>query len=145
MFEEIDPAVAEDLVDMAMSSLPLTRGNQVLCTKRQMRECMLRLAQEAYSTGFLLGQKEQFDLLGPGKRPALMDIRLDDPQDLAKHEIRLRPVVLRSLVGAGYRRLGDLVWVPDHRLRKLFYVGRITTRDIRSIIREFRTGSRVSS
>lgn len=106
---------------------------------------MLRLAQEAYSTGFLLGQKEQFDLLGPGQRPTWMDIRLDDPQALAKHEIRLRPVVLRSLVGAGYRRLGDLVWVPDHKLRKLFYVGRITTRDIRCIIREFRTGSRVSS
>lgn len=145
MFEEIDPAVAEDLVDMALSSLPPTRGNQVLCTKRQMRECMLRLAQEAYSTGFLLGQKEQFDLLGPGQRPAWMDIRLDDPQDLAKHEIRLRPVVLRSLIGAGYCCLGDLVWVPDHKLRKLFYVGRITIREIRNIIREFRTGSRVSS
>jgi len=145
VFEEIDPAVAEDLVGMALCSLPLARGNRVVCTKRQMRECMLRLAQEAYSTGFLLRQKEQFELLGPRQRPDWMDIRLDDPQDLAKHEIRLRPVVLRSLVGAGYRRLGDLVWVPDHKLRKLFYVGRITIREIRSIIREFRTGSRVSS
>lgn len=145
MLEELDPAVAEDLVDIALGSLPLTRGSQVLWTKRQLRECLLKLAQEAYSAGFLLGQKEQFDLLGPGQRPAWMDIRLDDPEDLAKHEIRLRPVVLRSLVGAGYRRLGDLVWVPDHKLRKLFYVGRITIREIRSIIRELRTGSWVSS
>jgi len=145
VFEEIDPAAAEDLVDVALGSLPATRGNQVLCTKRQMRESMLKLVQEAYSTGFQLGQKEQFDSLDPARRPAWMDIALDDPEDMAKHNIRLRPVVLRSLIDAGYRRLGDLVWVPDHKLRKLFYVGRITTREIRSIIREFRTGSRVSS
>jgi hypothetical protein len=44
VLEELDPDVAEDLVDIALGSLPLTRGNQVLCTKRQMRECMLRLA-----------------------------------------------------------------------------------------------------
>jgi hypothetical protein len=61
--EELDPDVAEDLVDIALGSLPLTRGNQVLCTKRQLRECMLRLAQEAYATGFLSGEKQQFDSL----------------------------------------------------------------------------------
>lgn len=144
MLEELDPAVAEDLVDIALGSLPSTRGSQILCTKRQLRECMLRLAQEAYAAGFLWKEKLQFDLIDPGQRPAWMDIRLDDPQDLAKHEIRLRPVVLRSLTGAGYRHLGDLCWVPDHKLRKLFYVGRITTSEIRTIIREFRTGSRNS-
>lgn len=145
MFEEIDPAIAEDLVDVALGSLPLTRGNQVLCTRRQLRECMLKLAQEAYATGFLSGEKEQFDSLSPGQRPAWMDIRLDDPQDLAKHNIRLRPIVLRSLVGAGYRCVGDLCWVPDHELRKLFYVGRKTTRQIRNIIRQFQTRSRAGS
>ena len=102
MPEELDPAVAETLVGSAMGFLPTTHGNKVLCTKRQLRECMLRLAQEAYTTGFLLGQKEQACLLGHGQRPAWMDIRLDDPQDLAKHNIRLRPIVLRSLIGAGY-------------------------------------------
>jgi len=106
---------------------------------------MLRLAREAYATGFLSGEKQQFDSLDPARRPAWMDIRLDDPEDLAKHKIRLRPVVLRSLTGAGYRCLGDLHWVPDHKLRNLFYVGRITIREIRRIIREFRTGSMVSS
>jgi len=141
VLEELDPAVAEDLVDIALGSLPLTRGNQVLCTKRKLRECMLRLAREAYASGLLSGEKRQFGSLGPGRRPAWMDIRLDDPKDLAKHNIRLRPVVLRSLTGAGYRCLGDLHWVPDHELRSLFYVGRITIREIRRIIRQFRTNS----
>lgn len=140
MFEEIDPAVAEDLVDAALSSLPVTHGNQVLCTKRQMRESTLKLVHEAYATGFHLREKEQIDS-DPARRPAWMDIALDDPQDLAKHNIRLRPVVLRSLIGAGYRRLGDLAWVPDHKLRKLFYVGRITTREIRKIIRRLQTST----
>ena len=145
MFEELDPAVAETLMGSAMGFLLLTHRKKVLCTKRQLKECMLRLAQEAYATGFLLGQKEQFYLPGPGQRPAWMDIHLDDPQDVAKHNIRLRPIVLRSLAAAGYRCLGDLCWVPDHELRRLFYVGRITTRQIRNIIREFQTGSRAGS
>ena len=113
MPEELDPAVAQVLMNAAMGFLPLTPANRVLCTKRQLQECMSRLAQEAYATGFLLGQKEQFCLLGTGQqRPAWMDIRLGDPRDLAKHNIRLRPIVLRSLIGAGYRcrvltRFGD--------------------------------------
>jgi hypothetical protein len=51
MPEEIDPAIANDLVTAAMSLLPLTPGNKVLCTKRQLRDCMLRLAQDAYAMG----------------------------------------------------------------------------------------------
>ena len=145
MPEELDPALAEDLVGGAMVFLQLTHSNKVLCTKRQLQECMLRLARDAYATGFLSGQKEQFYLPGTGQRPAWMDIHLDDPRDLAKHNIRLRPIVLRSLAGAGYRCVGDLCWVPDHELRKLFYVGRITTRQIRNIIRRFQTGSGAGS
>ena len=141
MHEELDRAVAEDLEDLALASLPLTRGNQVLCTKRQLRECLLRLAQEAYASGFLLGEKRQCDSLGNARRPAWMEIALDDPEDLAKRNIKLRPVVLRSLTGAGFRRLGDLCWVPDHELRKLLYVGRITIREIRRMIRQFQTSS----
>ncbi len=41
-------------------------------------------------------------------RPTWMDIKLDDPKELAKHNIRLKPVVLRSFIGAGYRCVGDL-------------------------------------
>ena len=70
MREEIDPAVAEDLVDSALCFLPKTRGNNVLCTKRQLQECLFRLAQEAYATGFLLGQKEHFASLSGQARPA---------------------------------------------------------------------------
>ena len=51
MPEVIDPAVANDLVSEAMGLLPLTPGKKVLCTKRQLRDCMLTLAQEAYAIG----------------------------------------------------------------------------------------------
>jgi hypothetical protein len=104
MPEELDPAVARNLADGAMGFLPLTPGNKVLCTKRQLQECLFTLAQEAYAMGFLSGQKEQFGSLvsaGAAERPAWMDIPLDDPSNLARHGIRLRPVVLRSLIGAG--------------------------------------------
>jgi hypothetical protein len=144
MSEEIDPALANDLVSEAMSLLPLAPGKKVLCTKRQLRDCMLRLAQEAYAMGYLseekmyLGSRTLRDLT---ERPAWMDIRLDDPEELAKHQIRLRPIVLRSLLNAGYRCLGDLRWVSEHELRKLFYIGRTTTRQLRIIIRQFQSRS----
>jgi len=44
-----------------------------------------------------------------------MDIRLD-PTDLAAHHIHLKPMVLKSLNGAGYHCLGDLRWVPSRIL-----------------------------
>jgi hypothetical protein len=40
LLDELDPAVAEVLVGAAMSLLPLTPGQKVLCTKRQSQECM---------------------------------------------------------------------------------------------------------
>jgi transcriptional regulator with XRE-family HTH domain len=39
---------------------------------------------------------------GSPARPAWMDIRLDDPSNLARNHIRFQPVVLRSLLGVGY-------------------------------------------
>ena len=77
MSEELDPAVAHDLSTKAMASLPLTRGNKVFCTKRQLCECLSRLAQEAYAVGFLAGEKEQFGSLlsaGTAERSAWMNI-----------------------------------------------------------------------
>jgi hypothetical protein len=65
-----------------------------------------------------------------------MDIRLD-PADLARHHIHLKPVVLKSLVGAGYSCLGDLRWIPDRQLRGLYYVGIRTARAILAIVRQF--------
>jgi hypothetical protein len=129
MPEGIDPAVAESLVSGAIGFLLLTPGKKVLCTKRQLRECLLALAQEAYAMGFLSGQKQRFG------SPAWTEIPLE-PEALAKHGLRIRPVVLRSLLAAGYRSLGDLGWVSDFELRKLFYIGRKTTRQIRTAIRQ---------
>jgi hypothetical protein len=66
-----------------------------------------------------------------------MDIRLDDPADLARHHIHLKPVVLKSLIGAGYYFLGDLRWVSDRQLRGLYYVGIRTARALVAIVRQF--------
>lgn len=139
MPEELDPALAENLASGAMRLLPLTPGKKILCTKWQLQECLVELAQEVYALGFLRGQKEQFGSIiaaGAAQRPAWMDLPLDDPGILARHGLRLRPVVVRSLIGAGYHQLGDLCWTSEHELRNLFYVGRKTARHIRTAIRQ---------
>ena len=140
MPEQLDPVVAENLASGAMRYLPLIPGNKVICTKRQLQECLVTLAQEAFAMGFLSGQKEYFSSLvlsrSDTQRPAWMGIRLDDLNALASHGFRLHPVVVRSLVAAGYRELGDLCWVSDYELRKLFYIGRKTARQIRNVIRQ---------
>ena len=125
-----------------MRYLPPTPGNKILCTKRQLQECLVTLAQEAYAMGFLSGQREHLSSLvlsGAAQRPAWMDIQLDNLSALASHGVRLRPVVLRSLIGAGYHQLGDLCWASDHELKKLFYVGRKTARHIRTAIWQLQT------
>src|SRR5450759_3918370 len=71
---------------------------------------------------------------GSPDRPGWMDIRLDDVATLAKHRLRLRPIVLKSLLGAGYQCLGDLRWVPGPQLTRLFYVGLKTARQIRTVV-----------
>ncbi len=72
-----------------------------------------------------------------------MDIRLDDPDDLARNHIRFQPVVLRSLLGAGYRCLGDLRWVPSRELMSLHYVSFKWAGKIRAVIRRFEDGAPV--
>jgi hypothetical protein len=144
MPEELDLAVAESLASGAMRFLSLTPGNKILCTKRQLRECLITFAQEAYAMGFLSGQKEQFSSLvlsGAAQRHAWMEIRLDDAEALARHGLRVRPVVVKSLIGAGYRELGDLCWASDHELRKIFSIGRKTAHQIRTIVRGLQTRS----
>ena len=63
-----------------------------------------------------------------------MDIRLDYRKDLARHGIRLKPVVVQSLAAAGYRCLGDLRWVPERQLLGLHYVGIKTARALRAAV-----------
>ena len=58
-----------------------------------------------------------------------MDIRLDDPDG--------QPVVLMSLLGAGYRCLGDLRWAAGRELMNLHYVGFKLAVQIRAVVRRF--------
>ena len=107
---------------------------KVLCTEGALESAILEAVQEAYEIGFLAGQKDQHgELVYPGSpnRPTWMDISLDEPEALARHGVRFKPVVLKSLLEAGYRCLGDLRWIPSQHLRKLYYVGRKTARQIR--------------
>ena len=123
-----------------MCRLNPTPGNKILCTKAVLRQAILAALDEAHEIGYLAGQKEQYaELTRPGSpdRPAWMDIRLDDPEDLAKNDIRFQPVVRRSLVGAGYYRLGDLRWVSSRELMTLHYVGFKWAREIRAVVRRF--------
>jgi hypothetical protein len=53
MPEEIDPAVANALVSDAMGLLSLAPGKNVVCTQRQLRDCVLKLAREGHPTGYL--------------------------------------------------------------------------------------------
>jgi hypothetical protein len=140
MPNELDPGIAEQLVSSTISSLNPPRGNKVVCTKRALRSALLAAVQEAHSIGFLAGQKKQHEqLVHPGSpaRPAWMDIRLDDPAELDRHRIRIRPVVRESLLAAGYRLLGDLRWVQGRRVRGLHYIGIKTERALRAIVRRF--------
>ena len=136
----LDARLAEHIVGTAMCWLNPTYGNKILCTKAALKQAIRAALDEAYEVGFLAGQKKQYsELTHPGSpdRPAWMDIRLDDPDDLARNHIRFQPVVLRSLLGAGYRRLGDLRWVPSRELMSLHYVGFKWAAQIRTLVRRF--------
>jgi hypothetical protein len=109
----LDSRLAERIVSTAMCRLRPAQSNKILCTKSALEDAIRMAVNEAYEIGLLAGQKEQYGVLtrpGSPDRPAWMDIRLDDPDDLARNHIRFKPVVLRSLLGAGYRCLGDLRW-----------------------------------
>ena len=122
----LEARLADRIVGTAMCRLNPIPGDKILCTKAALKQAILAALEEAHEIGFLAGQKEQYAYItrpGSPDRPAWMDIRLDDPNDLARNQIRFQPVVLRSLLGAGYCRLGDLRWVPSRELMNLHYVG----------------------
>ena len=147
MRDGLDARLAERIVGTAMCLLRPTPGNKVLCTKAALKQAILAAVDEAHEIGFLAGQKEHCaELTRPGSpdRPAWMDIRIDDPDDLARNHIRFQPVVLRSLLGAGYRLLGDLRWVPSRELMSLHYVGFKWARQIRTVVRRFEMGAPVA-
>jgi hypothetical protein len=138
MSGELDPTIAERISSSAIGRLQPPRGNKILCTRGGLKEAMLQVAQESYEIGLLVGQKEQLgELTRPGSpdKPTWMNIRLDDAEGLANHKIRFKPVVLSSLLGAGYRCLGDLRWIPNRQLMEFHYVGMKTAQQIRAMVR----------
>ena len=140
MPREIDNRIADRLVSTAISSLDSPRGSKVVCTRRALDAALLAAVREAHKIGFLAGQRERHaDHTHPGSpaRPAWMDIPLDHRTELARHGIRIKPVVLQSLAAAGYRCLGDLRWVPERQLIGLHYVGIKTARALRAAVQRF--------
>jgi hypothetical protein len=140
MSGELDPKIAERLASSAISRLQPHHGDKILCTRGALRKAILQVTQEAYEIGFLFGQQRQLgEITRPGSldRPAWMDIRLDDAESLSNHKIRFKPVVLTSLLAAGYHCLGDLRWIPNRELMEFHYVGIKTAQQIRSIVRRF--------
>jgi|GEM_PF-4780995 len=139
MPNDLDPDLAERIVSSAMNGLRFSHENKIFCTRDDLRIAFLAAAREAYEAGFLKGQQERLDeMTQPGRptRPAWMDIPLDEAQ-LAKYGIRLRPVVVKSLLDAGYHCLGDVRWIPAPVLKRLYYVGIKTAREIRFVIDRF--------
>jgi hypothetical protein len=104
MPREIDSRIADHLVSTALSSLGSPRGNNVICTRRALDAALLAAIREAHEIGFLAGQQERYAYVtSPGSphRPAWMDIRFDDPEELHLRGIRIGPTVLKALAAAG--------------------------------------------
>jgi hypothetical protein len=140
MPREIDSRIADHLVSTAIWSANSSPGNKLVCTRRALKSAVLAAVREAHEIGFLAGQQERYAYVtSPGSphRPAWMDIRLDDPEELHRRGIRIGPIVLKALAAAGYRRLGDLRCVSELHLRDLHYVGSKTARSLRAIVRRF--------
>src|ERR1017187_5377884 len=135
MPSEIDLEIAERLVMNATSSVWPSPGEKVVCTRSALKQAFLEVLQEAHQIGFLAGQEVRFregTRLGSTERPSWMDVRLDDNAAMARHQLHLRPIVVRSLRDAGYHCLGDLRWVPVQRLIDVYNVGRKTAKKIRA-------------
>jgi hypothetical protein len=140
MPREIDSQIADRLVSTALSNLGSPHGNKRVCTRRALDAALLAAIREAHEIGFLAGQQERYaDATRPGNpaRPAWMDIRLDHWQDMARYGARLKPVVVQSLVAAGFRCLGDLRWVPEQQLIGLHYIGIKAARALRAVVQRF--------
>ena len=142
MPREINSRIADHLVSTAVASLDSPRGSKVVCTRRALDAALLAVAREAHEIGFLAGQQQRYADAAdarPGSpaRPAWMDIPLDHWRELARHGIRIKPVVVQSLAAAGYRRLGDLRCVPERQLIGLHYVGIKTARALRATVQRF--------
>jgi hypothetical protein len=140
---KLDREIAERVAFSAIGRLQPMRGGKVVTSRAALRPVILDAIQEAYEIGILACEKRWFgEITRPGSasRPAWMDIRLDSPEDLAAHKISFQPVVLRSLLDAGFRCLGDLRWVSNRELRQFHYVGVKTALQLRDVLRRMEHG-----
>jgi hypothetical protein len=147
MRNEIDPRIAENIMATAVSSVWALPSEKIVCTRRAFREAVATAIQHAYEIGLLAGQEARFresTRAGSADRPSWMDIRLDDERAMAAQQLRLWPVMLRSLHDKGYKCLGDLRWVPLEQLIRVFYIGRITAKQIRAAIERLERGGHVA-
>ena len=131
------PKIADSLVMTAVSRVWALPSEKIICTRRALKEAVLAAVQEAHSIGFLAGREVRFrdsTLPGSADRPSWMDIRLDDREELVRHQLRFKPIVVRSLLAAGYHCLGDLRWLSVQQLISIFYVGRKTAYQIRAAV-----------
>lgn len=138
MPDEPDRKIADDIAFSAIDRLRPMRGGKVVSSRAALRTAILDAIQEAYEIGVLAAEKRQLgELMRPGSasRPAWMDILLDSPEDLAAHRISIQPVVLKSLLDAGFRCLGDLRWVSNRELRQLHYIGIKNAQQLRDVLR----------
>jgi hypothetical protein len=143
MPDELDRKIAEDVVFSAIGRLQPMRSGRVVSSRAALRATILDAIQEAYAIGVLAAEKRHFgELTRPGgaNRPAWMDIRLDSPEELAAHEISIQPVVLNSLLDAGFRCLGDLRWLSNRELRQLHYIGIKNAQQLRDVLRRMEHG-----
>ena len=143
MPDELDRGIAERVTFGAIGRLLPMRGGKVVTSRAALRPVILDAIQEAYEIGILAGEKRRFgEITRPGSanRPAWMDIRLDSPEELAAHEISIQPVVLKSLLGAGFRCLGDLRWVSNRELRQFHYIGIKNAQKLRDVLRRMEGG-----
>jgi len=148
MPDEFDRKIADDVVFSAIGRLRPMRGGKVVSSRAALRAVILDAIQEAYEIGVLAAEKRQFAKLtrpGSASRPTWMDIRLDSLEDLAAHKISIGPVVLRSLLDAGFRSLGDLRWVSNRELRQFHYIGIRNAQQLRDVLRRMEHGDRPDS
>jgi hypothetical protein len=144
MPDELDRKIADDVVFSAIGRLRPMRGGKVVASRAALRAVILDAIKEAYEIGVLAAEKRQFEELtraGSTNRLAWMDIRLDSPEDLAVHKINIQPGVLKSLLGAGFRCLGDLRWVSNRELRQFRYIGIKNAQQLREVLRRMEHGA----
>jgi hypothetical protein len=73
----LDPKIADRFASSAMVSLWPSPGEKAICTRRELKEAFLAVAQEAYEVGFLARQEIRlYESVRPGStdRRSWMDI-----------------------------------------------------------------------